>query len=97
QTQTNWCWAATSTSVSHYYWFISTWTQCKVANAELGYSNCCSSTVPTACNVPWYLDKALTRTHNFVSWSGPATFQQVRDEIDAGRPVGARIGWNGGG
>jgi hypothetical protein len=97
QTQTNWCWAATATSVSHFYWFLSTWTQCKVANAELGHSDCCNSPVPGACNVPWYLDKALTRTNNFVSITGQVTFQQVRDEIDAGRPVGARIGWNGGG
>ena len=98
QTQTNWCWAATSTSVSHFYWIFSTWTQCKVANGELGHTDCCNSTVPSACNVPWYLDKALTRTNNFLNMvSGQATFQQVRDEIDAGRPVGARIGWSGGG
>lgn len=98
QTQTNWCWAATATSVSHFYWLWSTWTQCKVANAELGLTDCCKSTVPSACNVPWYLDTALARTNNFVSiTTGQATFQQVRDEIDAGRPVGARIGWSGGG
>jgi hypothetical protein len=97
QTQSNWCWAATSTSVSHFYWFFSTWTQCKVANAELGHTDCCTAPVPSPCNVPWYLDRALTRTNNFVSISGPATFAQVRAEIDAGRPVGARVGWSGGG
>jgi hypothetical protein len=98
QTQSNWCWAATSTSVSHFYWFWSTWTQCRVANGELAHSDCCDSPVPSACNVPWYLDKALTRTHNFVSIIGQqASFRQVREEIDAGRLVCARIGWNGGG
>jgi hypothetical protein len=97
QTQSNWCWAATATSVSHFYWSESTWTQCLVANGELGYSNCCSHPVPSACNVPWYLDRAFTRTDNFRSQIGQATFQQVRDEIDAGRLVGARIGWTGGG
>ena len=97
QTQSNWCWAATSTSVSHFYWFWSTWAQCRVANGELGHSDCCNSPVPSACNMPWYLDKALTRTNNFVSITGQVSFQQVRDEINAGRPVGARIGWNGGG
>ncbi len=97
QTQTNWCWAATSTSVSHFYWLWSTWTQCKVANAELGLSGCCANSVPAACNVPWYLDRALTRTNNFVSITGSVSFEQVRAEIDAGRPVGARIGWSGGG
>jgi hypothetical protein len=97
QTESNWCWAATSTSVSHFYWWWSTWTQCRVANGELSHSDCCNSPVPGACNVPWYLDRALTRTNNFVSIMGQASFQQVKDEIDAGRPVGARIGWNGGG
>ncbi|MBS0425533.1 MAG: C39 family peptidase [Proteobacteria bacterium] len=97
QTESNWCWAATSTSVSHFYWLWSTWTQCRVANGELGHSDCCNNPVPSACNIPWYLDKALTRTNNFVSMMGQASFQQVKDEIDAGRPVGTRIGWNGGG
>jgi hypothetical protein len=97
QTQSNWCWAATSTSVSHYYWFWSSWTQCRVAGAELGRTDCCNSPVPGPCNVPWWLDKALTRTDNFVSITGPASFSSVRAEIDAGRPVGARIGWSGGG
>jgi len=98
QTQSNWCWAATSTSVSHFYWWASPWTQCKVANGELNLTTCCQSPVPSACNVPWYLDRALTRTHNFVSIvSGTVGFDQVKAEIDAGRPVGARIGWSGGG
>lgn len=97
QTQSNWCWAATATSVSHFYWFLSTWTQCSVASAELGRTDCCNATVPSACNVPWYLDKALTRTNNFVSITGPASFADVCAEIDAARPVGARVGWTGGG
>jgi hypothetical protein len=64
----------------------------------LGHNDCCNSSVPSACNVPWYLDRALTRTDNFVSITvGQAEFGQVRAEIDAGRPVGARIGWSGGG
>jgi len=98
QTQSNWCWAATSTSVSLFYWSASGWTQCKVAGAELNLTTCCQSPVPGACNVSWYLDRALTRTHNFVSIvSSTVSFDQVKAEIDAGRPVGARIGWSGGG
>jgi hypothetical protein len=97
QTQSNWCWAATATSVSHFYWPWSGWTQCSVANGELGRGDCCNSPVPSPCNVPWYLDRALTRTDNFVSITGPVDYQTVRTEIAAGRPVGARIGWSGGG
>lgn len=97
QTQTNWCWAATSVSVSRFYWTGSAWTQCQVASSELGRTDCCNSPVPSPCNVPWYLDRALTRTNNFVSLTGQLTFAQVKAEIDAGRPVGARVGWSGGG
>ena len=98
QTQSNWCWAATSTSVSHFYYSASGWTQCLVAGAELGLSNCCNSPVPSACNVPWYLDRALTRTLNFSSIvTGTITYSQILSELQHGRPIGARIGWSGGG
>jgi hypothetical protein len=97
QTQSNWCWAATSTSVSKFYSIFSPWTQCKVARDELSLS-CCNSPVPSACNVPWYLDKALTRTKNFVSiQGGTITWEKVKEELQKGLVVGARIGWNGGG
>lgn len=98
QQASNWCWAATSKSVSHFYWFRSTWTQCRIVNAELNRTDACNTPIPAASNVPWYLDRALTRTNNFASiTAGRATFAQIRAEIDAGRPMGARIGWNGGG
>ena len=42
QTQSNWCWAATATSVSLFYTSSSTWTQCTVANGELNLTDCCS-------------------------------------------------------
>ena len=45
QTQSNWCWAATSKSVSHFYSFLSPWTQCKVASKELN-NTCCNTPVP---------------------------------------------------
>lgn len=97
QTQSNWCWAATSKSVSKFYSVFSPWTQCKVASEEQDKS-CCDSPLPAGCNVPWYLDKALTRTKNFVSMqSGTITWSQIKLELEKGLVVGARIGWNSGG
>jgi hypothetical protein len=96
QTQSNWCWAATSKSVSRFYSNLSPWTQCKVASAELSLS-CCTSPVPMPCNVPWYLDRALTRTNNFVTVNSPILWQAVLQELQKGLVLGARIGWNGGG
>ena len=98
QLGSNWCWAAASNSVSHFYWFLSTWTQCTIVNAELNRTDACNTPIVAGANVPWFLDKALDRTNNFVSINGGrATFSQIQAEIDAGRPMGTRIGWNGGG
>jgi hypothetical protein len=98
QQQTQWCWAAVSTSVSLYYDTSSTWTQCTVVNAELNQTTCCQNGATAACNQPWYLDRALQRTGNFDGFSGGTTaFADVRTEIDAGRPLGTRVGWSGGG
>jgi Papain-like cysteine protease AvrRpt2 len=98
QLQSQWCWAANSTSVSHYYDSASPWTQCSVVNAELNQTTCCVDGSTSQCNQPWYLDLALTRTGNFASVTGgTATMAQIQTEILKGRPVGARIGWSGGG
>ena len=97
QTQSNWCWAATAKSVSHFYSGLSPWTQCKIASKELTQT-CCTSPVPSACNIPWYLNKALDRTLNYVSMqNGTISWGDIKNQIDKGLVVGTRIGWNGGG
>ena len=98
QLKSNWCWAATADSVSHFYAkFLNPWSQCKIASHEQGLS-CCNTPTPSGCNVAWYLDKALDCTHNYVSMSsGTMTWDAVKAEIDKGLVVGTRIGWNGGG
>jgi hypothetical protein len=98
QLQSQWCWAACSTSVAHFFDASSGWTQCGVANAELAQTGCCDDGSTPACNQPWYLDRALTRTGNFASRStGPASMSAIRSQLSAGRPIAARIGWAGGG
>jgi papain like cysteine protease AvrRpt2 len=98
QLQSQWCWAACSASVSRFYDTASSWTQCRVVNAELEQTGCCQDGATGQCNQPWYLQRALTRTGNLVSWSsGTVPMATIRSQIDAGRPVGVRIGWAGGG
>lgn len=97
QVKSNWCWAATAKSVSHFYAFNSPWTQCKVASDELSLT-CCDSPTPSGCNIPWYLSNALDRTQNYVSFQqGTISWQEIKDQLDRGLVVGTRIGWNGGG
>ena len=98
QQQTQWCWAAVSNSVSHFYDAGSTWTQCAIVNAELGQTTCCTNGSSSACNQPWYLDRALTRVGCLLSWaSGTLTFATVKSLINSTRPPCARQGWSGGG
>ncbi|MGE7957412.1 papain-like cysteine protease family protein [Pseudomonas sp. NPDC089530] len=95
QTQTNWCWAALSASVGLYYG-TGTWTQCGVANAELGRNSCCSQ--PGPCNVYGYLDSALRTTRSFGGMNqGSLQMSAIENQINQGRPVGLRCAWFGGG
>ena len=98
QLESQWCWAACSTSVSRLFDASSSWTQCRVVNAELAQTGCCQDGASGQCNRPWYLDRALTRTGNLAGQSaGTAPISRIRSELDAGRPIGIRIGWAGGG
>jgi hypothetical protein len=98
QEQDNWCWAATSDGVAHFYDNSSTWTQCEIANSELGRSDCCGTGAGGPCNVYGYLNTALTVVGHFDHMAQQvADFQTVDDEIDAGRPLGVRVAWSGGG
>lgn len=98
QQQSNWCWAAVSTSVAEYFDSGSGWTQCKVANGELGRSDCCGTGASGPCNVYGTLDTSLTRVGHLDHMAGgTATYSTVTSEVAEGRPVGARTAWSGGG
>jgi hypothetical protein len=70
-----------------------------VVNNQQGQTTCCQNGGSAQCNVPWYLEKALTCIGHLAAppTSGAETFSYIQSEIDAGRPVGVRIGWFGGG
>ena len=101
QIETNWCWAAVSTSVSLFYDPQSMWKQCGVAEKALSRNDCCSDPAaasdPGRCNSPWYLDKALIITGNLNRMeSRRLAFNEVQAEIAAKKPIGCRVGWYGG-
>ena len=97
QLESEWCWAAVSTSVNHFYKPSSTITQCQVVNHQLNRSDCCSSPGSTSCNQSGYLDQALQYVGNFASDKGQGSFQDVFNAVAAGTPPCIRIGWSGGG
>jgi hypothetical protein len=98
QEQTNWCWAAVATSTAGFYESNTGGAQCELVNAELGLATCCASGSDADCNVAWYLEDALQHVDHLRDFSGnKATWDTVTAEIDAGRALGVRIAWEGGG
>ena len=98
QEQSNWCWSAVSVSVKLFYSPGFPITQCEQANRQFALTTCCGSGATTTCNVPWFLNEALSGLGNLVSWAGGAMpFADVTIQLDASRPIGCRIGWSGGG
>ena len=98
QEQSNWCWAATSTSVALFYKPASGWTQCLVANGETSRTDCCGTGASGACNVYGFLDTALTRVGHLDHFTGGiATVAQIETEVTFARPLGLRVAWSGGG
>lgn len=97
QTETQWCWAAVAASVARFYDSSDTVSQCEVASRVLNTTGCCAD--PAACNEDNYLENALAQVNHFRAplVFEPLPFSDVEDEINAGCPLGCRIGWFGGG
>jgi hypothetical protein len=98
QQQSNWCWSAVSVSTSLFYNSSSTWTQCSLANQQLGQSTCCQNGNTAACNKAWYLDKALSETGNLDGWQSGTVPQAILEgDLVKTCLVGVRVAWSGGG
>ena len=88
--------SAVSVSVNRYFSPATKMTQCQVALAVTGKKDCCGN--PEDCNDAGDLEVALTAVNHFEEMLvGALSFDDIRSEIDACRPVCARIGWRNGG
>jgi len=98
QQESEWCWLATTVSVTLYYDPASAWTQCSLANAMLGQTTCCNDGGSNSCNQPGYANQALMTTGHFASPpGGKPSLQTLMNQIEAGHPVSVNLQWNGGG
>jgi hypothetical protein len=89
QQRDTWCWAAVSVSVRKFYGREGPLTQCEQAEWLLNRA-CCSD--PDLCDQMWIVDPAL-----FTRSPGAFPFITVKQQIDAGHLVTARITWAAGG
>jgi len=92
QERDNWCWAACASGVARFYDDTTAWTQCGIANAVLGRSDCCVD--GGQCDEAAAVYKALNATGN-LAWKldRPATRDELLRELGQGRPIVARIQW----
>lgn len=99
QARSNWCWSAVACGTARFYDKGSAWTQCKLAGALLGRTGCCGAgPAAEACDLPGELQAALVKVGHLQSWdAGYAGKADLAKELGAGRVVGVRIGWRGGG
>jgi hypothetical protein len=95
QEKREWCWASVSAGVHGYFSGQAGVTQCEVARRLLG-KDCCND--PDSCDSPQRLEAALEAIGTKVQvHPSRLDFEHLKLEIDAGRPVCARIGWFDGG
>ncbi len=96
QEKTNWCWAASMQAVLDVYG--TTVTQCQEANWLFSRSDCCSLGTCNSGTFPedqvdildhWGLSSTLD--YSTLTWN------QLKAEIDAGRPVSIGFSWCSGG
>lgn len=98
QQQANWCWSAVSVSIKLFFSPGTSITQCDQANRQLSQTTCCGTGGADVCNVTWYLYRALSGLGNLAAAIiSIIPFDDLVTQIRAGRPVGCRIVWLGGG
>ena len=91
-----WCWAAVGVSVEHYFDPESKLTQCQLATKILEKPDACSEPPQADADLPAGLDLVLRELGSFKKMKSEAIpFETLVEQIDAGFPVCARIGWSG--
>lgn len=102
QCHSNWCWAAVAASVAAYYDQGTYMRQCEIADLELKRKDCCQSRCGAALldfNVTNVFASPLNRVDCFrrLARFKKATPSEVRQELEAGKPICVRTVWPEGG
>ena len=92
QDQDLWCWCAITVGVSRFFDASFSLSQCETAANVLGLADACSRPGDDDVNKMFALDAALASFDRLLRRvDGRLSFEQLKREIDAGRPVGVRI------
>jgi len=101
QEQTQWCWATCMQMVFLHDDPATNRTQCQLANAAFGNSGCCQSPSSSLCNnaLGIYSISAEWSRYGYHSayQDSSLSFEAIKTEISAGRPVEIGLKWTNGG
>ncbi|MEU7136595.1 papain-like cysteine protease family protein [Streptomyces sp. NPDC046261] len=96
QEKSQWCWAASGLTIAKYQGYGSTQTDfCNRAAKHDPYLSCDNQ--PATLQDMAYAWGDLGMSHTGTGLSRAASFSEVHTDVNAARPLGARIGWNSGG
>ncbi|NBH06438.1 hypothetical protein GTY80_24750 [Amycolatopsis sp. SID8362] len=97
QQKDQWCWDASGNTIADFWGYSLTQTRfCQIAHNESG-SDCANNQgyLSDQQRVFRYLGFTSAGTYN--SNGQTLTFTGIKNQIDAGQPIGTRIGWRSGG
>ncbi len=105
QRRGNWCWAAVTNSLLSFFKADNSLTQCKivqecfsVVTAYQTETDCCQHSRRPECNRDFKLVDALDLMGLLsLRCRYPLSLDEIREQINQGVPVAARIAWRGGG
>lgn len=97
QQQSEWCWSASTVSITRFYDPASTWAQCALVNEQFTLTTCCTNGSSPDCNQPWHADRALAATGHLAGTSGSLSLDDLADQLMGNHPISIAIEWIGGG
>src|ERR1700737_2894780 len=96
QKMDNWCWAASAKMVLLY--LGQQVPQCSQANDRFGYSNCCITVTPKACNQPGWPEFEKHALSYKRTSSAAISLKELKDQIALKKnPIAFAWKWTGGG
>lgn len=97
QQKDQWCWAASGNSVADFWGYQISQTEfCQVAHNESG-QDCANEQGYLSDQQRVYDHLGFSDTGSYNDNGETLNFAGIKSEIDAGRPIGTRIGWTSGG
>ena len=91
QEQDNWCWCAIAVGVGKFFDSTFTLTQCETAAIVLGIGDACSRPKDPDVDTVFELGVTLSKFGHFVRMTGVLKFDDIREQIDAQRPIGVQV------